>query len=311
MASELIRLMQEGMTMDYYDGEWCGRFFEIHESRVPLTAEEHEVFIQFLAHGYIKEWDTEYVEHAVDHVEPDFDLWMKVFKQLPESDYDAYFFYQLLDFYNETKAGLPADLRWYQLLADNSDSVYDEQEEVLDLLEDAYRQHTDPGFRKEIINIANSLIEDFGYDRSDYYDRVENDDLSDNFNHGEGDTDEFAKALIEAYEAELRREMEIEMAMMKAKEAEEKENTAKSCCNGKRGNGKRGKYKKFWIRIGTIVFIVMNVLLAAYVNSHPMPSTTTKFILHTLFTSIVFMVLGYTFLFWLYKGYKYLKRLFR
>jgi hypothetical protein len=40
MKSELIRLMREGMTKDYYDDDWYEQFFEIYESSVPLTLEE-------------------------------------------------------------------------------------------------------------------------------------------------------------------------------------------------------------------------------------------------------------------------------
>ena len=116
MKSELTRLMQEGMTKDYFDEEWYEQFFEIYESSVPLTPEEQDVFVQFLAYVYLKEWETDYVECATSQVEPDFDLWIKVFKHLLKESLGGFFFYQLLDSYRDTKFDLSSDIRWNKAL---------------------------------------------------------------------------------------------------------------------------------------------------------------------------------------------------
>lgn len=65
MESELIRLMQEGMSLKDYDEEWFDNFFEIYASSVPLTADEQDVLAQLLAHGYLKEWETDYNEKVL------------------------------------------------------------------------------------------------------------------------------------------------------------------------------------------------------------------------------------------------------
>lgn len=198
MASELIRLMQKGLAMDYYDDDWYEQFFDIYESSVPLTPDEQEVFIQFLAHGYLKEWEADYVECATCHVEPDFDLWMKVFKQLPNGSLGGFFFYQLLDSYRDTKFHLPSDIRWYKALLEYPDEYGDEPEEVLYLFEAAFDTHKDPKFREAIIDVAKSWVDDYGLDLTDYYNRLEEEDYSDNFSNSKKANDEFARALIEA-----------------------------------------------------------------------------------------------------------------
>lgn len=197
MESELIRLMQEGMSLKDYDEEWFDNFFEIYASSVPLTADEQDVLAQLLAHGYLKEWETDYVEAATCYVEPDFDLWMKVFKLQPEGSLGGFYFYQLLESYHNSKFGLPSDIRWYEALLEYPDDYGDEPEEVMGIFEAAFDAHKNTKFRKSIINIANNWVDDYGLDLTDYYDRVEADDYSDNFNHGKNGTDEFAKALIE------------------------------------------------------------------------------------------------------------------
>ena len=196
MESEIIRLMHEGMSLKDYDEEWFDNFFEIYASSVPLTADEQDVLAQLLAHGYLKEWETDYVEAATCYVEPDFDLWMKVFKLQPEGSLGGFYFYQLLESYHNSKFGLPSDIRWYEALLEYPDDYSDEPEEVMGIFEAAFEAHNDTKFRKAIINIANNWVDDYGLDLTDYYDRVEADDYSDNFNHGENETDEFAKALI-------------------------------------------------------------------------------------------------------------------
>lgn len=198
MESELIRLMQDGMAKDNYDDDWYEQFFEIYESSVPLTPEEREVFVRFLAHGYLKEWETDYVECATCHVEPNFDLWIKVFKQLPKGSLGGFFFYQLLDSYRDSKFDLPSDIRWYKALLEYPDEYGDEPEEVLYLFETAFDSHKDPKFRDAIIRVAKSWVDDYGLDISDYYDRLEEEDYSDNFNNSTKANDEFARALIEA-----------------------------------------------------------------------------------------------------------------
>lgn len=198
MESELIRLMQEGMRKIKYSPKWYKNFFEIYESSVPLTPEELEVFVQFLVYGYQNDWAEDYIEGATCHVEPDFDLWMKLFKQQPEGSVGGSFFYRLLDSYYGTKFGLPSDIRWYKALLEYSDDYGDEPEEVLNIFEAAYETHKNPEFRKAIIDVAKSWVDGFGIDLTDYYVRLEDEDYSDNFNNSAKANDEFAKALIEA-----------------------------------------------------------------------------------------------------------------
>lgn len=198
MESELIRLMQEGMSLKDYDEEWFDNFFEIYASSVPLTADEQDVLAQLLAHGYLKEWETDYVECATCYVEPDFDLWMKVFKLQPEGSLGGFYFYQLLESYHNSKFGLPSDIRWYKALLESPDEYGDELEEVLYLFEAAFDTHKDPKFREAIIDVAKSWVDDYGLDITDYYDRLEEEDYSDNFNNSTKANDEFARALIEA-----------------------------------------------------------------------------------------------------------------
>lgn len=205
MESELINLMHEGMSLKDYDEEWFDNFFEIYTSSIPLTADEQEVLAQLLAHGYLKEWRTDFVEIATCYVEPDFDLWMKAFKLQPEGSLGGFYFYQLLEAYHNSKFGLPSDIRWYEALLEYSDDYGygDEPEEAMGIFEAAFNAHKNTKFRKAIINIAYNWVADYSLNLPDYYDSLEADDYSDNFNHGENETDEFAKALIlEADEAD-------------------------------------------------------------------------------------------------------------
>ena len=116
------------------------------------TEATHDDFYVFLAQGYLYRRD-EFVQHAVKKIEPEFDLWEKVYQCLSRNVAPYEFYLNLLLSYCKSDGREPNDKRWYRTLKNLFDNEI-RARSILSLMNKAFCESNDESFKSYIASLV-------------------------------------------------------------------------------------------------------------------------------------------------------------
>lgn len=106
----------------------------------------------FMAKGYLKAPDV-FIESAVKMIEPEFDLWEKVYQRLSDNVQPCDFYFNLLSGYYYLGHEAPHDIRWYNPFMDmpKNETVTKTLMHIMDM---AFCKSNDMSFKSDIAFLA-------------------------------------------------------------------------------------------------------------------------------------------------------------